>query len=61
MFEIKHDLEYEVIESMFAVNNNSIQLRSESDFCVPKINAKYFGENQYDTYVQSCGTLFFGK
>ena len=37
MFEIKHDLESEVFES---------QLHSKSDFCVPKISAKYFGKNQ---------------
>ena len=33
------------LKNIFAINNNSAQLRLKSEFCLPKVNTKYFGKN----------------
>ena len=42
MPQVKYGLASEGFESIFVINNNSAQLRSKSEFCVQRINTKYF-------------------
>ena len=44
-FKVKHDLESEVFESMFVINNNSTQLCLKHDFHVPKIKTEHIRKN----------------
>ena len=42
-FNVKHGIASKFFESIFVINNNTTQLRSVFDVCLPKISTEYFG------------------